>query len=488
MGVQGIDSSNPSSYELEVLTIVNNEGEGFDVRGIMINCNIHESLNSNFLLGDLLLGDSIAFLENAKLFGQESLRIRFRQPSGTKSTSTHDQDSIDQIFRIYKIDNVAKIDDTLQTIKIHFCSPELLAAKRKRISLALRGSMTDMAATLAEDHLGIVNKNLKTKLEPYFEVREKSPEENFHVVIPNWTVNYTINWLCKQAQGVDSKSGLQDSYFFFQTANGGYRIQTLKTMMKNIYAGGRPFTYAASSAGDSKNDPYDTTSSSVGSGRKVLAYSTAQHADVLKGIVTGLWASKQTTINNTYKFYTEKTYSFLEKHFGGKGQSISSHPFVRTQTEKLHIGSSAEGGDVSIISSVEGKAIGDYSDGLHMLSSDASFVNDENGDIHQADHLTHLGSSQFRTAARELLEYHTVNAVLSTRTDISVGQIINLDLPSVRPGEEETQPKFYNGHHLITDIMWQLTPSQCKTNIKCIKDSVLNSIETTKIEYGETEK
>ena len=86
------------------------------------------------------------------------------------------------------------------------------------------------------------------------------------------------------------------------------------------------------------------------------------------------------------------------------------------------------------------------------------------------------------------MNYHSLNVVLSARTDISVGQLINLDIPSVRPGEEEIEPKFYNGKHLITEIMWALTPTDCTTNIKCIKDSVLNNIETTKIEYGESVK
>ena len=64
------DSSNPKSYELEILTVVNNEGDGFDIRNIMLECNINESINRNFLLGELILADSISFLENSKLFGQ----------------------------------------------------------------------------------------------------------------------------------------------------------------------------------------------------------------------------------------------------------------------------------------------------------------------------------------------------------------------------------------------------------------------------------
>ena len=59
-----VDSSNPSSYELEVLTLVNNEGDGFDIRSLMLTCNIYESIKRNFLLGEMVIADSISFLEN----------------------------------------------------------------------------------------------------------------------------------------------------------------------------------------------------------------------------------------------------------------------------------------------------------------------------------------------------------------------------------------------------------------------------------------
>ena len=177
----GTDSSNPRSYELEILTIVNNEGDGFDVRELMVECNIYESIHRNFLMGELIISDAIGFLENAKLFGQESLRIRFKQPSGIQD-ETDEADIIDQLFRIYKIQGVTRVDETTQLYQLNFCSPEFIQAKRIRISQAFRGSMTDIAALLAEDHLGIVNEVKDTKLEPYFEMREKSQNENYHIV------------------------------------------------------------------------------------------------------------------------------------------------------------------------------------------------------------------------------------------------------------------------------------------------------------------
>ena len=339
---QGIDTATPSSYELEILTIVNNEGEGFDIRGIFIECNIYESIHRNFLLGEVVVSDSTAFLENAKLFGQESIRVKFKQPQGKQDREAHEDDSIDQVFRIYKIDGIIRKDGTTQAYKINFCAPEMIASKRTRVSQAFSGGMTDIAALVAQDYL-----NLN---EDSWEVREKSKGENYHVIIPNWTVGYTINWLCKQAQGVDSNSGLQDSYYWYQTAVGGYRIQSLNSMMKIKYGGGRPFRYKEAGVSDDKDASYDETREGVtGMGRRILAYQIGTHADVLKGVAEGLFASKQTTVDNTYKFYTEKSFNFLEKHFSGDGMALNDHPFVRTAPEELYSGSSAEDGeDVSV--------------------------------------------------------------------------------------------------------------------------------------------
>jgi hypothetical protein len=483
------DSGNPKSYNLEILTIVNNEGDGADIKSLMIECNIFESISRSFLLGELVIADSVNFLENYKLFGQESLRIKFSQSAGSQDEA-HVDDGIDQVFRIYKIEAVTRIDTSSQAYKLLFCSPEMLTSRRKRISQAFRGSMTDIAAKCADDHLNISSTETG-KLVPHFEVREASQGDNYQVVIPNWTVGYTINWLCKNAQGIDSTSGLQDSFFFYQTANGGFRIQSLASMMENEYAGGRPFVYIESNANDAKDQPTDKTGSSadeVGMSRRILSYNVGSHADVMKGVVEGMFASSQTTIDNTYKFFIDKTYNFIEKHFSGES-SISSHPFVRTTSEMTHIGgSSTDGEEIKIEGVTEENPIGSHSDAYHILASDSSFKFDDKNDIHHADHKTHLGSSQFRNAAKQLLNYYTLNVSLSARTDISTGQLINLDIPAVRPGEEHKQPVFYKGKYLITEIMWNLTPRECNLNIKCMKDSVESQIETTTIDYGETEK
>ena len=119
----GIDNSKPDSYELEILTIVNNEGEGFDIRDLMIECVLNESISTNFLMGHLVIADSISLLENAKIFGQESLRLRFKQPAGIND-EVEEEDLIDHVFRIYKVANISRADETTQVIQLFFTSNE----------------------------------------------------------------------------------------------------------------------------------------------------------------------------------------------------------------------------------------------------------------------------------------------------------------------------------------------------------------------------
>ena len=78
-----------------------------------------------------------------------------------------------------------------------------------------------------------------------------------------------------------------------------------------------------------------------------------------------------------------------------------------------------------------------------------------------------------------------MSVLLSARTDISVGQVINLDISAIRPGEEYEKPKFLGGNHLITEIKWSLTKSELRTNLKVIKDSVINNHGRNPTNHGD---
>ena len=482
------DSSQPFSYELEVLTLVNNEGEGFDIRKVFLGFKLFESVTQNFLSGECSIIDATGMLENAKLFGQESLRIRFKSPFGMNDES-HEDDIIDQVFRIYHVGEVQRIGQSTLTYNLRFCAPELLQAKRIRVSQAFRGSMTDIAGKIAKDNLGIaIDSGEGAKLTPYFQTREKSKGENFHIVVPNWSVNYAINWLCEQAQGTDSQSGLQDSFYFYQTANGGYRIQSIESMMNVSYLDGSPFSYSTIEPTNPREIGWDETEGGSGMGKRIVSYRINRSADVMDAIIEGMFASRQITIDNTYKYYHEKTFDYLERFYAGNDMSMNPYPLVRQEEENIYIGHRAgEDGNVPTSLYKTYDRITSYSDAYTTLTSDSHFVHDKKNNINQASHNTHLGSEQYRQAVRKLLNYYSMNLIIPTRTDISAGMLINLEIPIAKPGSEDMTSKFHSGMHLITDIDWVVdsVTQTCVVTLRVIKDSILERIETALGEYPE---
>ena len=478
---------NPFHYNLEILTIVNNEGQTFDIKGMMIECRLYESMNSNFLIGELLVSDALGVLENARLFGQETLTLKFSQAVQVDASQ-----AIHKVFRIFKVARTLRVGQDTHVFRIDFCSPEFIQAKRLRISQAFRGSMTSIATKIAEDNLGIgVETPPTNSVMPYFEEIQMSQGDNYHVIVPNWTINYAINWLCNNAQGVDDVSGLQDSYFFYQTANGGYRINSLARMIEIDYEGGAVFGYSPATV-QNRDIPYQLDPSkgaaAYGLGKTTIDYSINSIADTLQGAISGLFASKQITIDNTYKYQTQKTYSYLDKFYGGASNAIEEFPLVRQEPETLYEGMASEGPESPLkIPYATFGAVDSYPDAHTILRSDTHFINDATNNIHQPDHLTHLGSSQFRTAVRGLLEYYSMRVLISAVTDISVGSVITLDIPRPMPGAPSLQPLpvFHSGRYLIKDIDWTLTQRECRTNITVVKDSLMNQIETTVMELPE---
>ena len=509
------------NYNLEVLTLVNNEGEGFDIRRTFLGLELTESITQNFLQGAITINDSTGMIENAKLFGQETLRLRFSSPSipdAEGKDTDPDRDTIDQIFRIYHVGEVQRVGQNTLTYLLRFCAPELIHAKRIRISQAYKGSLIETASKIARDHLGIELSDGAARADhmPYFETSIWDKNQDVKVVIPNWTVNYAINWLCKEAQGRDDADALQDTCFFYQTACGGYRIDNLSQMLIPS-AAGTTFYYSIpniESATEARKDfdtiPWDldpklasNKSNTIGMGRRIQGYEIGSIANVMEATVEGLFSSKQTTIFTREQYMHETSFNYHQKFFGDDGPmgtATGEHPLVRQEDETLYWGEAAAGDeDVKVHpypnEVIYGEPISNYKDANQVLTSQTNLVHDVGGTTKSLNNDTHVGTALFRQATEQLIPdlerdgYYTMHLVLPCRTDISTGTIIDVEIPPARPGESKPPaggPNFHTGSHLVTDIEWKLTLTECKVKVSCIKDSLLTKIETAPIYYPPT--
>jgi len=132
------------------LSIVNQYGESLEIPRSAMEVSLFESIYSKFVTGEIAIDDGLNLTKNFRFTGQENVRIIFRQQEGN-GQSCAPEDSIDKVFRVYKVSNEERVKDSKKTYIIKICDPRMFRARRQRISQTLRGSYTDMLVGLFTD-------------------------------------------------------------------------------------------------------------------------------------------------------------------------------------------------------------------------------------------------------------------------------------------------------------------------------------------------
>jgi hypothetical protein len=520
------DSLNPHNYQLEILTIVNNEGVAMDVRNLMGECRIYEGILNNFLMGELAIIDALepSLFEQMQFTGQESLRIKFRHGGKTAEELGRSM-AIDKLFRIYKVSDVQRHSQGQLQYMLSFCSPEFLTSRRFRISKAYRGSHAGVAAKIGDEYLKIraPEENFISRygtkglnpMEPYWEhIALNSLDESYQFVIPNWTVNYTMNWLCNEALedmsnlGGSKNSAFDSLAFWYQSAQGDYKIESLKDMLENEFLKGAKFVYSPVSENelvdasmDETNNLGEVTKKKVKvSGQKIISYQEGQHADFLEGIVYGVFAGEQTTVDFRNKMYYESQWSYFDSP--AQGKDTGSYPMIRDTSELKWIGKPVDlpEGKKTKDKAVQGiadvfqyrpggihdekQAASEFHQSYSILENQTPKIFEDNIKYNSEGLVDGIPKAVIlKQAALKLLEYNTITAQISARTDIASGQMIELDIPATDTGTTEQRgilrkDNFNSGKHLITEVMWSLRPTELKTNITCMRDTCLERIES----------
>ena len=99
---------------------------------------LYESIFNKFVTGEVSVADALNLPKNFRLTGQEYLRISIKQKEGNDEEA-EEEFSIDKTFRIYKLDNIIRVNEITQSYVVRICDPRMFYARRKRISQTLRG-------------------------------------------------------------------------------------------------------------------------------------------------------------------------------------------------------------------------------------------------------------------------------------------------------------------------------------------------------------
>jgi len=299
-----------------------------------------------------------------------------------------------------------------------------------------------------------------------------------------------------------SKNSAFDSLtFWYQSAHGDYKIESLKDMLETEFLKGGKFVYSPVSESetvDQKLKSKDGTTSVVKlSGQKIINYQEGTHADFLEGIVYGVFAGEQTTVDFRNKMYYESQWSYFDSP--AQGKDTGSYPMIRDSREIKWIGNAVDFEGIEpkkkppvfatqFVSSAGGihddeKPAASFFQAYSILENQTPKIFEDNIKCTSEGLVEGIPKAVIlKQAALKLLEYNTLTAQISARTDISAGKVIELEIPNTDTGTTEERgilrkDNFNSGKHLITEVMWSLRPTELKTNITCMRDSCIHKIE-----------
>lgn len=179
------------------LDIVNHADVTVDLKELYLDIKIYENIFSNVMTGSISFYDKNNMAKNLPLIGKERIRIKFKTPS-TNSI-------LEKEFRVYKISLKQRVPGKDETILVmDFASSPFFLSATTRISKSYqKKTFSQIAKEVFQNYMQnkiTNNSSVGKKPENYTINIVPSTEENTTVVIPNWNVLQTMNWLAKKAE------------------------------------------------------------------------------------------------------------------------------------------------------------------------------------------------------------------------------------------------------------------------------------------------
>ena len=460
-------------FVVEAFTLINQYNESLEITNMVMGFKLYESIFNKFVTGEVSIAHGLNLPKNFRLTGQEYIRISIKQKEGNDEEA-EEAFSIDKTFRIYKLDNIIRVDEITQSYVLRICDPRMFYARKKKISQTLRGRYDQILQNALID-VG------KFKVEE-FDAWEQTKPDNKQLICPNWSVAQLTDYIVNNSQ-VGESHAFKNDMFFYQTLNGGFRFQSFDSMCTQEFP--IPFSNIPRNTSQTEDENLNAP---LGLNSAILVYKKPQMFDTLQGTVGGAYASTLKVYDPIRKLEEENIYD-LESSMK-KGNHVSGHPMlyvddlerVLTAGEVTEMTTSPEVSetDVDIQPTQEfgGVIINDYHN-QHSFDNATSLSDPE---VFESRKLNDSGVLE-RRALLDILQQHRIQVTIPLRTDLSVGMIIKFVMTTPETmGEGDKADKVNDDRYLITDLAVEGdTVSKTGTCIlECVKESYAQKIETAK--------
>lgn len=415
----------PTSYEVVSIILTSNSGKDFDITNLVPFFEIKESLYKSSLEVTINVGDGLQILQKALISGNEKINLKVKQT--TIGDETTDR-KFDLDVYIAEVMNYAKQRPGFQTYQFLCFSRHMYMNNTKRLVRPFRGTAGSIIRNICTADLQIPNNRIKRI--------SQSTKGIMKGIFPRMRPLQAINWLLRNS--FDDKT----PFYFYETAFDGIHLESYKDLLeKGLYETYDQLPYIQSELGT--EDHYNEVK------RKIRSMSTELNYSKLAASSEGAYAATIHSLDIAQKKYEKLAYKYSES------TKLNEYiPFSRNSTfANLPFDEMKE--SVHYFISTNSYAYGDSQDNYHTPSYPT--IGDQQGVLENLELLTHT------------LE-------LSGDFKLSVGHIVDLDIPSPFETDDE-KDKFFSGKHMITGVTHVFGEDEYTCTVTAQKDSLILDLD-----------
>ena len=438
-------------YDLKNIFLHNHFGEVIDIKNLVQEMNIYESIYKNALTGSVVIIDAQNLIAKLEIQGTERISFKLSTPGAIDDRSIiNASESTGHPFHVYKITDRKQLAPGTLLYTLHFGSREFMRNLRTKVSQAYDGRLDMSVLNILTDE-----NYLDSKKEMTYEPCGNSDK----VVVPNIRPFDAINMIASKSLP-EKSSGV--GYYFYETTK-GFHFRSWDNMIsvngQHTRDTKQQFYYMPLNITDKNiEDKINHDYKAVESYRFINNFH-----DVAANTVGGTYGHRVISYNLFDKSFEQDDYNYhydfnFSKHTETAG---------RNRSEKYAIAESFVDEDDLTVS--------DYPESRVSLQSTTKFLhNEDKGAVYGLDVLQDGKLTGKRIAQQAQVVQGTVlKLVVKGQSYLEAGDLIEFKLRSIDEknpdGEEDPQ---YAGKYVITKIRHQISPEKYMMVLECTKDSV----------------
>lgn len=406
-------------YSIESVVITSSTGKEYEIKDLVLGVDFYESLSSPYIKCELSIVDAAGMIETIPIIGQEKVKLII------KDLNTNNVIKRDFYAASIKDYNKANTSSAIYILKL--VTPEYMLNSLKLVSQAYTGPISQSVSNIVKQYLSSDIKNLENS------------NGDYKVIIPNWNPYKAIDWLSRRA--ISSKTY---PFAFYETLKDGLVFESYETIFNKP-----TFNKYTNRDNTASKDDADNKAALMNT---ALQYSIEELSNTGKNILRGTFGQGMHVIDHGNKDYKFIKYNYDEDF--KKKDRLGQFPYVN---EKF---------------TVDNKPISEY-DAVHTvayknsLAFDSANLNNYNNKVE----FTKLEVDPF-VYQMGLVK---INMTIKGRTDISVGKVIEFEVPKNNPTVHNTNKianEYLTGKYVVQNIHHKMEQGKYFIVMDVVKESL----------------